>query len=968
MNFLFEGLVLNIFSELDNQLKEKLDLFGFKSPTITQEKAIPKILKGYNTLVIAPTGSGKTEAAVLPVLNGILQDRKEGKEKPGIKALYITPLKALNRDILKRLIKLGETLQIQIEVRHGDTSQPARRKQALKPPDILIVTPETLQAILPGKKMKEHLRTVKWVIIDEIHELANDERGAQLSIGLERLEQLTGRKFQRIGLSATVGGASRIAKFLAGSDEKTKIIYLGGGKKFIIHLDYADITEEDYKLAAEIKSTPKIAKVIRLIDKLIREHKSVLVFTNTREAAEILASKLTQYNPSFNFAVHHSSLSKEVRLEAESKFKDEIIKCIICTSSLELGIDIGSIDLVIQFMSPRQVSKLIQRIGRAGHKLESVSEGYIITMNIDDILESVSICKGLVKHKIEEVTLHENSLDVLCHQIAGIVLDNNKIEFEKLCSVIRNSYLYRQIPLEKIRKIVEYMHNHRLVYFTGELVKRSRKTLEYYYSNLSMIPDVKQYDVLDISSNIKIGRLDEEFVVNNQVGEVFIAKGQAWRIISIEEEMIRVEPVPTPTAAVPSWEGELLPVPYNISRMVAVLRDRIYNELSNQDITDPLEKVRVALLNSRVELRNIILEESTLKKIYESISYYKENREPYNGEKNVLIESAKNMVIIHLCYGSKVNQTIAQLIASILLTMLGESIIIKSDPYRIIIQNATRINGNMIKDIFYELKIEHLKTLLETTLKQTALFNWKYVYAAKRFGLIEKDADYSSADIKRLIKYYEPIIIEETIREILLEKMDLKKTSEILKKIISGEIEIKVKEYKQGLKYGEFTSIALENLGVRDLISPEKPVAEILNMIKKRLESANKKLICLYCGKYESTRTVGTLEEYPKCPICSSRYLAAVYPNDSEAYQLVKKWKSGKKLDNAEIRKIKKLQEIAGLVLTMGKKAIMALAARGVGPQSAKRIFSKTSLTERDILLEILRTEKKYIETRGFWD
>ncbi|WEU40689.1 MAG: DEAD/DEAH box helicase [Candidatus Odinarchaeum yellowstonii] len=959
---------MNVFNELDSSLREKLQAFGFKTPTATQEKAIPKILKGYHTLIIAPTGSGKTEAAVFPVLNRILQDRESGEEQPGIKALYITPLKALNRDILKRLIKLGETLNIKIEVRHGDTSQPARRKQALKPPDILILTPETLQAILPGKKMREHLRTVKWVIVDEIHELANDERGAQLSIGLERLEYLTGREFQRIGLSATVGGASKIAKFLTGSHGKTKIIYLGGGKKFIIHLDYAEVTEEDYKLAVEIKSTPRIAHVIRLIDKLIRDHKSVLLFTNTREAAEIIASKLTQYNPSFNFAVHHSSLSKEVRLEAESKFKDEVIKCIICTSSLELGIDIGSIDLVIQFMSPRQISKLIQRVGRAGHRLETPSEGYIIAMNVDDILESIAICKGVLKHKIEDVTLHENSLDVLCHQIAGIILDNSKIELEKLYDIIRNSYLYHQIQFEKIKEVVEYMHTHKLVYLAGGVVKRSRKTLEYYYSNLSMIPDVKQYDVVDIASNMKIGRLDEEFVVNNQAGEVFIAKGQAWRIISIEEDVIRVEPAPTPIAAVPSWEGELLPVPYNIARMVAHLRDRLYDNLSNQHTVDYIEIIRSSLLNSREELQNIIIKESVLKKLYESIHFYIENKEPYNGERNILIESAENMIIVHLCYGSKVNQTIAQLIASTLLSKLGESVIIKSDPYRIVIQNASGLNCNTVKEVFYEIKTEYLKPLLETSLKQTALFNWKYAYVAKRFGLIEKDASYSSVDIKRLIKYYDPVIIEETIREILLEKMDLKKTSELLKKISLEEIEVKVKEYKRSLSYGEFTNIVLESLGVRDLISPEKPVAEILSIFKKRLESANKKLICLYCGKYESTRTVGALEDYPKCPICGSRYLAAVYPNDDESYQLVKKWKTGRKLDNAEIRKIKKLQEIGSLVLTMGKKAIIALAARGVGPQNVKRIFSKTSLTEKDILLEILRTEKKYLETRGFWD
>ena len=959
---------MNVFDELDNILKEKVEFFGFKTPTITQEKAIPRILKGYNILIAAPTGSGKTEAAVFPILSNILHLKKEKANAPGIKALYITPLKALNRDILKRLIKLGESLDIRVEVRHGDTTQFTRRRQAVSPPDILILTPETLQAILPGKKMREHLKSVRWVIIDEIHELANDERGAQLSVGLERLVYLTGKRFQRIGLSATIGNASKIAKFLAGIDEKVKIIYLGGGKRFIIHLDYADTSEEDYKLAAEIKSTPKIARVIRLIDKLIQEHKSVLVFTNTREAAEIIASKLTNYNPSFNFAVHHSSLSKEVRLEAESKFKDEIIKCIICTSSLELGIDIGSIDLVIQFMSPRQVSKLIQRIGRAGHKLEKPSEGYIITVNADDILETVSICKSTMKHKIEDITLHENSLDVLCHQIAGITLENGKIEFELLYNIIRKAYPYRQTPIDTIKRVVEYMNKQKIVHVNSGVVKRSQRTLQYYYSNLSMIPDVKQYDVVDISANSKIGRLDEEFVINNEVGDVFIAKGQAWRIISIDEDVIRVEPVPTPTAAVPSWEGELLPVPYNIARMVASLRDKLYNELLNPNATNIVETVKHSLLISKAELDNIVIKDNAARKLYESVKFYIDNKEPYNGERNILIESVDNLIIIHLCYGSKVNQTIAQALAALLLSRYGESIIIKSDPYRITIQNAAHVNSHIIKNIFYEVNTEHLKSLLEITLKQTALFNWKYVYVAKRFGLIEKDADYSPTDIKRLIKYEDPVVAEETIREIFLEKLDLKKTADIFKKIISNEIEVQISPPKEKSGLGEFTNIALDNLGVRDLVAPEKPVAEILSVLKKRLESTSKKLICLYCGKFETARTVGSLEEYPKCMVCGSRYLAVVYPNDNESYRLVKKWKSGQKLDKTELQALKKLQGIGSLVLTMGKRAIMALAGRGVGPQSVKRIFSKTNLTEQDILLEILRTEKKYIETRGFWD
>lgn len=960
---------MSAFDVLDNKLRKSLRGFGFTYPTGPQEKAIPKIVKGYNTLIVAPTGSGKTEAAVFPILNGIIKLREQGEVKSGVQALYITPLKSLNRDILKRLIKLGESLAISIEVRHGDTSHFNRRRQAITPPDILIITPETLQAILPGKRIRQHLKTVKWVVVDEIHELANDERGAQLAIGLERLVLLTGKRFQRIGLSATVGNVSKVARFLAGNNEIVKIVYFGGRKKFIAHIDYTDVSSEDYELASILKSTPKIARTIQTVAKLIEQHKSVLLFTNTREAAEVLASKLRIYDPSFKFAVHHSSLSREVRLEAEAKFKDETIKCIICTSSLELGIDIGAIDFVIQFMSPRQVSKLIQRIGRAGHKLERASEGYIITINTDDILEAISICKGMLKNKIEEVSVQENSLDVLCHQIAGITIENDKIEFDLLCRIIRKTYPYRQITVEKIKSVIDYLNYQKLVYSDGTSIKRRRSTLLYYYSNLSMIPDVKQYSVIDITANRAISKLDEEFVVNNEEGTVFIAKGQAWKIISIEEDAIKVEPIPSPTAAVPSWEGDLLPVPYLISRNVGLLRELLYEALSGKNKSvSGTGWLRNFILSGKSESEHIVIEENALKKLSETFEFYTTNNKPYSGVDDILIENMDNVVIVHLCYGTKINQTVAQLIAALLSSRYGQTIGVKSDPYRIIIQHRTKINSEDIKNIFYEIQAEHIKPILEKTLKQSALFNWKYVYVAKRFGLIEKDADYNTIDIKRLIRFGHPVIYEETMREIFLEKLDLAGTIALFNKIHQGKAIIKTSEAAKIGEPGEFTRIALDNLGVRDLVSPEKPISEILEVLKRRLYSTRKKLVCLYCGKFESTREVGSLEEYPSCRICGSRYLAAVYPNDDESYSLVRRYKGGEQLSKSELQKIKKLQDIGSLILTMGRKAIMVLAGRGIGLTNAKRIFSKTNLTEYDILTEVLRTEKKYIETRGFWD
>jgi ATP-dependent Lhr-like helicase len=313
----------------------------FPSLSLPQRLAIPKILEGKNVLVIARTGSGKTEAALLPIFSLLVE-----RESSGINVLYIAPLRALNRDLLERIRWWSERLDITAEVRHGDTSAGERRKQALTPPRILITTPETLQALLIGKIMRNHLKGVEYVIVDEIHELASDKRGLQLSLGLERLAEVTQKKFLRIGLSATVGSPQEVASFLG---EKVLVIDAVEEKRIEIEVEYP--RGQDVELAEKLHTTPDTAERIKRILQLLEKHESVLVFVNTREMAETLSSRFRLLSDAID--VHHSSLAKQLRIDTEKKFKTQKIKSIVCTSSLELGIDVGSVDLVVQYMSPR---------------------------------------------------------------------------------------------------------------------------------------------------------------------------------------------------------------------------------------------------------------------------------------------------------------------------------------------------------------------------------------------------------------------------------------------------------------------------------------------------------------------------------------------------------------------------------------------------------------------------------------
>ncbi|MEM4511437.1 MAG: DEAD/DEAH box helicase, partial [Nanopusillaceae archaeon] len=375
--------------------KEVRNLFfeRFSEFNEIQKIAIPKILSGKNTLIVSPTGSGKTEAAVIPVFSRIL-DIKEKENKKGILAIYITPLRALNRDMLDRLIWWCNSLDISIAIRHGDTTQSERSRQSKKPPEFLITTPETFQALFLGKKLKEYLKTVKFVIIDELHELLDNKRGVQLSLGLERLVNFSG-EFQRIALSATIGDLELAGRFVFGYRD-FDIAFWYGIKKYDIEVFYPEITEEDIELSKKFGWSPKIIWSLRKIKEILDKHKSVIIFVNTREMAELLVSRFKKWIPDYPIEIHHSSLSREVRERNERLFKEGKLKAIIATSSLELGIDIGFVDAVIQYMSPRQIIRAIQRFGRAGHRLEEISKGYIITMDPDDYAESLIISKKII--------------------------------------------------------------------------------------------------------------------------------------------------------------------------------------------------------------------------------------------------------------------------------------------------------------------------------------------------------------------------------------------------------------------------------------------------------------------------------------------------------------------------------------------------------------------------------------------
>ncbi len=566
------------FALLQKPLQEQIARLEIAEASDIQRLAIPPILEGKNAVLIAPTGTGKTLAAVLPVFDLFVAARSRDETR-GISILYVTPLRALNRDILRRVSDLGAELGIKVQVRHGDTATSTRVLQAKSPPHMLITTPETLQAILPGKRMREHLRNVRWAIVDEIHELAADKRGVQLALGLERLRNLTGQDFQRIGLSATVGDEDKIAKFLAGSERDAVIVKSREGRGFEVQVDYVSPTSKDRENGEKFSVPPSTIARARRIAELIHEKNSVLVFTNTREHAEAVGSQLKALDPNAPVRVHHGSLSKEIREEVEEDFQTGKVKAVVCTSSLELGIDVGSVDFIIQYMSPRQAARLIQRIGRSEHRLRGVAKGVILGTSVDDILEAAVIAQNAKSEKLEPTVIHENALDVLAHQIAGLVLDLRRLTVGEALEIVKRAYPYRDLTPEAFMSVVKQLGIGRVITVQEDILRvRFPNTFRYYYQNLSMIPDMKRYLVFDFFRKRKIGTLDQDFVARKcKSGTELIMHGQTWRVIAVNEDQLSVEVEPTaPTLnAIPSWEGEIIPVSYEVASEVGKLRGLI---------------------------------------------------------------------------------------------------------------------------------------------------------------------------------------------------------------------------------------------------------------------------------------------------------------------------------------------------------------------------------------------------------
>ena len=806
----------------------------FKKLTLPQKYSIPLIKKGNNVLITAPTGSGKTLAAFAAILDHLFSLAEKNKLEDKVYCIYVSPLRALDNDVKRNLeVPLREILEIakeknitlqeiRVAIRTGDTKPSEKQKQLIKPPHILITTPETLGIILSTKKFKEKLKDVKFVIVDEIHELANNKRGVHLSLSLERLEYFVGKSLQRIGLGATLEPLEEAAKFLVGErdcvvvdarfSKKTDIKVLIPSKNLI------------FENAEKINK-----KMYKLIDELVERSKTTLIFTNTRSGAERVHLHLKQMFPTKYLdeitGVHHSSVSRDIRFELEEKLKNGKLKCIISSTSLELGIDIGYIDLVIQIGSPKSVSRLLQRIGRAGHSLHKISRGRIICLDRDDLIECAVMVKKSKEYWLDRFNMPRNCLDILAQHLVGMAMEK-KWNVDEAYQLVKKAYPYKDLPYEKFLDVLKYLagYFHTLEDFNiyGKIwldlnekkFGKKKKTRMIYMLNSGIIPEEIKIVVRTIEGKF-VGFIEESFLERLSFGDVFVLGGKTYEFIKSVKNVAYVREVKEKRPTIPSWFSEQLPLNFDLAIEIGKFRGKVFEMFEREGKSKKIFNFIKKYLDVEDKVAKEIFNYFYLE--YKFLKTH--NVKNFPSDRVILIENVideKNQnIVFHTLYGRRVNDALSRAFAYALSNYIGKSvgIAINDNGFVLIIPknghkwiNIFERKKEKIVEVEEVLKLvssENFEELLKKSLINTELIKRKFRHVAtrsfmilKRYNGHEISLEKQQMNAERLIRIVKEIpnfpVLEETYREILEDFMDVKNSKEILRKIENKEIKVEI--------------------------------------------------------------------------------------------------------------------------------------------------------------------------------
>jgi len=787
----------------------------FKDLTEPQKYAIPLIHEGKNTLVSSPTGSGKTITAFLSIINELMLLGREDKLEDKIYCLYISPLKALANDINRNLdTPLAELTEmakerkvrmpnIRVATRSGDTSQSERAKMARKAPHILITTPESLALILSTPKFSKSLHQVRYVIIDEIHDLCSSKRGTFLSLSMERLAHAAETNFTRIGLSATQSPIQEIAKFLAGYQD---------GKLRDMNIVEAEVKKDiDLEVLCPVNDMNALPFEIvnsRMYDMLKEEvdrHRTTLIFTNTRSGTEHVTYKLQERGLE-QIAAHHGSLSKETRLDVEQDMKFGELDAVVSSTSLELGIDVGYIDLVCQIGSPKSISKGLQRVGRSGHAVHAVPKGRIIVFERDDLIECAVLAKNAYDGRIDRTNILRNNLDVLSQTLVGMSLED-RWEVDDAYNVVKGAYPYHKLLKKDFMAVMDYLGGRdfeniysKLWYDPEEGVfGRKRSARMIYYLNIGTIPEESNYRVFN-QRGAPLGKLSEKFVERLGKGDIFVLGGRSFEFVRRKGMRVFVKDAAGRKPTVPSWTGEMLPRSFDLSVEIGRFREELAAKLEKHTDKELVEWIT----------KDYHVDQGSAVTI---INYFKEQAAINNNiptHRDLFIEGYKDMqglyhLIFHFCFGRRVNDALSRAYALAVGERVKSNVRVSITDDNFILTFPKRLR---VEDIASLVTPKTLEDQLKSAVESTELFKQRFRHCASRAFMILRNYKGRDISVGRqtsragkvldiLRGYQDHPIIKETYNEIFHDVMDLDNAMDIVKGIEKGDIKVHTSSYSE---------------------------------------------------------------------------------------------------------------------------------------------------------------------------
>jgi ATP-dependent helicase Lhr and Lhr-like helicase len=783
----------------------------FKDFSLPQLFGVMQIHNRHNVLISAPTGATKTLTGFLAILNELVDSAEKQILEDKVYCIYISPLKALNYDIefnlqkpLEEMEKIaGKKLGIRLGVRTGDTTASEKQRMLKHAPHILITTPESLAIMINSPKFKEKLRDVQWTIIDEIHALADNKRGVHLSLTMERLQRLS-PGLSRVGLSATIAPLEEIAKYLVG--------YKGDDHRDCNIVDVQFLKNMDLQVISPVKSLVetdymlKHQKMYETVHKLIQKHKTTVIFTNTRSATERVVHNLKEMFPAdykSKVAAHHGSLSKENRFQTEQDLRDGNLRVVVSSTSLELGIDIGFIDLVICLGSPKSVARFLQRAGRAGHQLHSTVKARVIVMDRDDLVECSLLLKSAIEKKIDRVHIPKNALDVLAQHIYGIAI-NEVINIYELFHMIQNSYVYHDLTWDHFYELIKFLSGHyvaleqRHVYAriwydeeSGDIGKRGKLARVIYMTNIGTIPE-ESYITVKIGEQI-VGMIDEGFLERLKPGDVFVLGGNVYLFRFSRGMTAQVSNSVNRPPTVPSWFSEMLPLSYDlaleISKFRRLIEDFFKAKKTKSEVIKFINDYLYVDHKAALSIYTYFLQQFQFSEI--------------PSDKKIVVEEYTNKgrkyTIFHTLFGRRVNDCLSRALAYVIGKSQHRDVEVGITDNGFYLSADKQFNAVRA---FQMLKSDNFRQILEDSIERSEILHRRFRHCAGRSLMIlrqymgrKKSAGRMQIGSKILFNAVKRIgnnfpILMEARREVLEDLMDFEHAQSIIDQVVSKDIKL----------------------------------------------------------------------------------------------------------------------------------------------------------------------------------